>query len=84
MERPHEVSSLRQGSNSRSRLGYFGPRPPAGEPPHRYHFQIFALNTPLELPSGFNRHALLKAMQGHVLAKGTIVGTFQKEPDAAK
>lgn len=74
-----ETHPLRQGSNSRSRIGYVGPRPPAGDPPHRYHFQLFALDKPLSLPSGFNRHALLRAMEGHVLAKGTLVGTFAKE-----
>lgn len=79
-EWPTRVDRLRQGSNSRSQLGYFGPRPPAGDSPHRYHFQIFALDTQLNLPSGFNRHALLKAMEGHVLAKGTLIGTFAKAP----
>jgi Raf kinase inhibitor-like YbhB/YbcL family protein len=74
------VQGLRQGSNSHSTAGYFGPRPPAGEPPHHYHFQLFALDTTLSLPSGFNRHALLKAMEGHVLAKTTLVGTFAKQP----
>jgi Raf kinase inhibitor-like YbhB/YbcL family protein len=67
----------RQGSNSKSERGYIGPRPPAGDPPHPYHFQIFALDTKLNLPDGFNRHALLKAMKGHVLAQGELVGTFQ-------
>jgi hypothetical protein len=67
----------RQGSNSKSERGYFGPRPPAGDPPHPYHFQIFALDTTLDLPDGFNRHALLQAMRGHVLAEGELVGTFQ-------
>jgi Raf kinase inhibitor-like YbhB/YbcL family protein len=69
---------MRQGSNSHSQLGYFGPRPPAAQPPHHYHFQVFALDTRLNLPTGFNRHTLIKAMQGHVVAKGEIVGTFTK------
>jgi Raf kinase inhibitor-like YbhB/YbcL family protein len=72
--------SAKQGSNSRSKIGYFGPRPPAGDPPHAYHFQIFALDTAPNLPAAFNRHALLKSMQGHVLAKGELVGTFAKAP----
>jgi Raf kinase inhibitor-like YbhB/YbcL family protein len=69
-----------QGSNSRSEFGYFGPRPPAGDPPHDYHFQVFALDTTLELPSGFNRHALIQAMQGNVLASGRIIGKFSRQP----
>src|SRR5256885_14226934 len=34
-----------QGVNSRGSIGYFGPAPPRGDPPHHYHFQIFALDT---------------------------------------
>jgi Raf kinase inhibitor-like YbhB/YbcL family protein len=80
VEFPRQVRGMRQGSNSLSLPGYFGPRPPAGQPPHHYHFQIFALNSPLTLTAGFNRHALIRAMQGRVLAKGEIVGTFTKTP----
>ncbi len=68
-----------QASNSKSKTGYFGPRPSAGEPPHPYHFQIFALDTELNLPSGYNRQALIKAMSGHVSAKGELIGKFGKK-----
>ncbi len=74
------LPNAQQGSNSRTETGYFGPRPPAGDPPHPYHFQVFALAVPLSLPAGFNRHALIEAMRGHVLAHGEIVGTFAKAP----
>jgi Raf kinase inhibitor-like YbhB/YbcL family protein len=74
---PLRGQPARQGTNSKSERGYFGPRPPAGDPPHPYHFQIFALDTKLDLPDGFNRHALLQAMRGHVLAEGELVGMFQ-------
>ncbi|HVF18258.1 MAG TPA: YbhB/YbcL family Raf kinase inhibitor-like protein, partial [Steroidobacteraceae bacterium] len=70
--------SIQQGTNSISRTGYFGPRPPPGDPAHRYHFQLFALDTTLNLPTGFNRQALLKAMQDHVLAQGVVIGTYQQ------
>jgi Raf kinase inhibitor-like YbhB/YbcL family protein len=74
---PLRGQAARQGSNSKSERGYFGPRPPVGDPPHRYHFQVFALDTQLDLPDGFNRHALLQAMRGHVLAEGELIGLFQ-------
>ena len=67
-----------QGSNSRSEVGYFGPRPPAGDAPHPYHFQVFAVDIPLNLPAGYNRHAIIEAMKGHVLARGELVGTFSR------
>lgn len=74
------IPDARQGSNSHTETGWLGPRPPAGDDPHAYHFQVFALSRTLDLPSGFNRHALLEAMEGQVLAKGELVGTFAKQP----
>lgn len=70
-----------QGANATGKVGYFGPRPPREDPPHKYHFQVFALDTTLNLPSGYNRGALLDAMKGHVIAKGEIVGMYERRPD---
>jgi Raf kinase inhibitor-like YbhB/YbcL family protein len=69
-----------QGSNHTSSTGYFGPRPPADGIAHRYTFQVFALNSRLSLPSGYNRQALIDAMKGKVLAKGRIVGMYKRNP----
>lgn len=83
-ENPEKIDTVRgilQGANHNGKIGYFGPMPPPGDKPHNYHFQIFALNTMLELPSGFNRQALLDAMSGHVIAKGEMIGTYQRKPD---
>lgn len=70
-----------QGGNHTGKIGYFGPMPPPADKPHGYHFQIFALDTTLNLPSGFNRQALIDAMKGRVIAKGEIVGRYQRKPD---
>lgn len=78
-----EPEGVLQGANDRGSPGYFGPRPPEGDPPHHYHFQVFALDRPLDLPPGADRNQLLSAMQGHVLAKGELVGTYQ-QPAAGK
>ena len=75
------VSGIMQGANQTGKIGYYGPKPPREDPPHNYHFQIFALDTKLNLPSGFNRQALLDAIKGHVVAKGETVGTYQRKPD---
>jgi Raf kinase inhibitor-like YbhB/YbcL family protein len=68
---------VRQGRNSRGTIGYFGPRP-HGSTPHHYHFQLFALDRALALPAGADREHLLAAMNGHVLAKGDLVGLFRQ------
>jgi len=75
------VNGAMQGANVTGKIGYFGPKPPRGDPPHKYHFQIFALDTKLNLPTGFNRQALLDQMKGHVIAKGETVGMYQRKPD---
>ena len=56
-----EPSGLLQGRNSRGSVGYFGPRPPVGDPPHRYRFQVFALDVVLDIPPGSSRDAVLAA-----------------------
>jgi len=74
-----EPQGMKQGVNSRGHTGYYGPRPPLGDPPHHYHFQVFALDV-AELAVGGSptRDEVLAAMEGHVLAKGELVGLFQR------
>lgn len=67
-----------QGKNDRGAVGYFGPKPPVGDPAHRYHFQVFALDTRLDVSFGLTRDELLAAMEGHVVASERIVGTFAR------
>jgi para-nitrobenzyl esterase len=52
---------------------YMGPRTPAG-PKHRYHLQVFALDTSVGNESMQSYDAMLAAMKGHVLASGEIIG----------
>lgn len=73
-----EPEGVLQGRTSRGSVGYFGPRPPVGDAPHHYHFQVFALDRELDVPPGAERDDVLKAMEGHVLAAGEIVGTYQQ------
>ena len=67
-----------QGPNVHGSLGYFGPRPPVGEPAHAYHVQVFALDAMLPLRFGASRAEILDAMDGHVLASGEVVGTYSR------
>lgn len=68
----------RQGRNSHGSIGYFGPRPPIGDALHHYHFLVLALDTRLTLPFAADRDELLAAVQGHVLARAELVGTYQQ------
>jgi Raf kinase inhibitor-like YbhB/YbcL family protein len=62
-----------QGANSSRRTGFTSPCPPSGT--HRYYFKLHALDMALDLGSGASKDQLLKAMQGHVLAQGQLMGT---------
>jgi Raf kinase inhibitor-like YbhB/YbcL family protein len=73
-----------QGRTTRGSIGYFGPRPPPTDGPHRYHFQVFALDARLKLKPSADRATLLEAMKGHVLASGTLVGTFDRSSDVQR
>jgi Raf kinase inhibitor-like YbhB/YbcL family protein len=77
-----EFEGALQGRTSRGNIGYFGPRPPKPDPPHHYYVQVFALDAMLPLDPGASREALLRAMDGHVVAAGQIVGTFKAPPEA--
>jgi Raf kinase inhibitor-like YbhB/YbcL family protein len=68
----------REGVNDFHRTGYGGPMPPSGHGTHHYHFKLYALRDPLDLPAGASKSELLEAMQGHVLAEGEVVGTYER------
>lgn len=67
------------GANSAGTSAYFGPRPPQGDKPHRYHFQVFALNKSLNLKPGATRDEVVNAFRNNVLAKGELVATYGKK-----
>ena len=67
-----------QGKNSWNKIGYGGPAPPPGHGLHHYHFKLYALDVKLNLDPGASKQALLGAMQGHILAQGELVGTYQR------
>ena len=79
-----DPEGLLQGRTSRGSVGYFGPRPPVGDKPHRYHFQILALDTMLDIPPGSDRDQLLAAVEGRVIAKGELVGTYAQTVEPPK
>jgi Raf kinase inhibitor-like YbhB/YbcL family protein len=78
VKQPEQPAGIVQGLNSSGSVGWFGPKPPKGDPPHHYHFQVFALDRNLKLEPGVNRQQVLEAMSGHVVGKGQVVGLFHE------
>lgn len=71
-------STLHFGRGAFGRIGYAGPGPVRGHGPHRYVFQIFALNRKLNLTGQPDFKTLLNAMAGATLAQGRLTGIFER------
>jgi phosphatidylethanolamine-binding protein (PEBP) family uncharacterized protein len=75
---------LPDGSQQISASGqvYRGPGARAIGPKHHYTFELYALDTTVDVAPGANeqetRAAVMAAMQGHVLGKGVYVGLFKR------
>jgi Raf kinase inhibitor-like YbhB/YbcL family protein len=67
---------IQQGKNVRGVNGYQPPCPPVGARPHHYVFELYALDAKVDLPAGSSRADLLKAMDGHIIGKASLVGIF--------
>lgn len=69
-------NGTKQGTNGTGQIGYLGPCPPPGET-HRYVFNVFALDTVLDLESSATKKQLTQAMRNHILGKGKIIGLYK-------
>jgi len=65
-----------QGKNDFGKIGYGGPCPPSGT--HRYFFKIYALDNELPLKAGATKAGVEKAMEGHIVTQGQLMGTYRK------
>ena len=68
-----------QAKNLRGAVGFMGPGAPPAGPDHHYTFELFALDTKLDLGPDATRADVLKAMEGHILGKGVLVGRFHRK-----
>lgn len=67
-----------QAVNSWNLEGYMGPCPPEGDEAHTYHFQVYALDGLLDLPAGVDSDTVGTAMEGRVLARAEMTGTYAR------
>lgn len=70
-------AGTREGLNDWKRTGWGGPCPPIGR--HRYFFKLYALDRVLPDLGHASKARLEKEMEGHVVAKGELVGTYEKK-----
>jgi Raf kinase inhibitor-like YbhB/YbcL family protein len=75
---PQLENGAKQGLNDFKKTGYGGPAPPPGKA-HRYFFKLYALDASTGLEPGTTKKDLLKAMDGHVLGEGELMGTYQRQ-----
>jgi Raf kinase inhibitor-like YbhB/YbcL family protein len=71
-------SGAKQGRNDFGTTGWSGPMPPKGHGTHHYHFKLYALKAPLNLPPGQKKKELLQAMKDQVIAGGELIGTYAR------
>ena len=67
-----------EGGNDYGGTGYGGPRPPVSDPAHRYFFRLYAVGEPLGVSPGASADDVRHAIEGKELARGTLVGTYQR------
>ncbi len=70
-----KLASGHVGLNDWHRVAWGGPNPPIGR--HRYFFKLYALDRALELTRP-TKLDVERAMEGHVLAEATLIGTYKK------
>lgn len=70
------------GRNSFLQEGWLPPDPPRGHGGHDYVFQLFALDQVIPLDPNPGRSEMVKAMAGHVLAAGLLVGNYSRDEEA--
>lgn len=66
-----------EGMNSFGKHSYGGPCPPYGT--HRYFFKVYTLDIKLDIDKNSGKKQVEKAMEGHVLAKGELVGLYSRK-----
>ena len=73
-----DVSGIRQGRNGFGNNGFGGPCPPPGHGLHHYEFTLYALDQPIDLEPGSTIDELRSAIDGHIRATATLMGTYER------
>ncbi len=71
-----------QGKNDFGKIGYGGPCPPSGT--HHYFFKIYAVDGELPLKAGATKAELEKAMEGHIVLQGQLMGLYRRSEPVSR
>ncbi|VFU10471.1 YbhB/YbcL family Raf kinase inhibitor-like protein [Methylocella tundrae] len=72
------TEGLLLGRNSLMQASWTPPDPPPGHGPHRYVFEIYAIDHIPELNEPPGKKEILKILRGHTLAKGCMIGIYER------
>jgi len=64
-----------EGKTDFGEIGYGGPAPP--DKRHTYFFKLYALDIKLDLEKGSSKQQIENAMEGHILEKTALTGTYE-------
>ncbi len=73
------AAGFAMGRNSLLAPKYLPPDPPPGHGPHRYAFQLYAVDMAPTLEGTPGRGEVVWALRSHVLAKGCLIGTYERD-----
>jgi Raf kinase inhibitor-like YbhB/YbcL family protein len=76
--RPLLPNGSQQGQNGNSSIGYFGPCPDKGSPPHHLSFELIAQDGYVTLETGASIESVREALQGHVLGQTQLQALAQR------
>jgi Raf kinase inhibitor-like YbhB/YbcL family protein len=72
------AAGITYGLSTFRKPGYSGPRALVAHGPHRYLFQLYALDRPSGLMAGATRADLVPALSGKIVARGRLCGCFER------
>ncbi|AWR94600.1 YbhB/YbcL family Raf kinase inhibitor-like protein [Acidianus brierleyi] len=68
-----------QGVNDFGKIGYNGPCPPKSHGPHRYYFNVYALDSELPLRKNITADNLKSLMENHIISAGNLMGKYKRK-----
>jgi hypothetical protein len=72
------LAGARQGRNSFGKRGWGAPCPPKSDPAHRYDFDLYWLERPVDIPDGAKAQDVLRGIAEAAGGHGRLVGRYAR------